>query len=153
MKGRKPKPSNLKIIQGTARKDRMNKREPNVKTKIPNFPNGLPKEAKVEWDRISKELFDLGVLTEIDRAPLVAYCVVWARWIAAERKIKKEGLVVSVTDSQGQKQKRQNPYLKIADSNLAILKTFAVEFGLTPSSRTRVEVKNNENEPNPFSKF
>lgn len=157
MKGRKPKPSNLKILQGTARKDRMNKRVPNVKTKIPSFPTGLPKMAKTEWDRISKELFDLGMLTEIDRAALVAYCVVWARWLAAERDIKKAGLVVSVVDSQGRKQKRQNPYLKIAESSLAILKSYLTEFGMTPSSRTRVSVNpngnGNGNDPNPFSRF
>ena len=154
MKGRKPKPDILKILQGTARKDRMNKKGPKVELRIPKCPSFLYGEGKKEWDRASKILFDLGLLTDLDMAALAGFCSCYHHWVEVEKLITKEGMVISVIDSQGRKQLRPSPYLKIADKFMALLKSFLVEFGMSPSSRTRVNVEPpKSDEDNPFSKI
>jgi len=150
MKGRKPKPDILKILQGTARKDRMKNKGQNVKLKIPKRPSFLYGEGKKEWGRASQELFNLGLLTELDMAALAGYCQSYHHWIEAEKKIEKEGLIITVIDSQGSKQLRLSPYLKIADKFMAQMKSFLVEFGMTPSSRSRVSISGPKDEDNPF---
>ncbi|MCH8313698.1 MAG: P27 family phage terminase small subunit [Nitrospinae bacterium] len=101
MKGRKPKPTSIKALQGTYRKDRMNKKEPKVELKIPKRPSFLYGEGKKEWDRASKDLFDLGLLTDLDMAALAGYCSSYHHWVEVEKRIAKEGMVITVIDSQG----------------------------------------------------
>lgn len=87
--GRPPKPTHLKVLEGNPGKRALNKNEPRPQAKIPSCPKHLDKEAKVEWKRISKQLLLLGLLTEVDRAALAAYCQAWSRWIYAEEKINR----------------------------------------------------------------
>lgn len=85
MKGRKPKPTKLKVIQGTFRKDRANPDEPNPKTKIPSPPDFLNADALQEWGRMSEKLYQLGMLAEIDRGIFAAYCDSYGEWAVAKR--------------------------------------------------------------------
>ena len=94
-------------------------------------------EARKEWKRISKELLDLGLITILDRAALAAYCQVWARWVQAERMVKESGTVTLSFKGYSM----QNPHLSIANKALEQMKSFLTEFGLTPSSRTRVHAQ------------
>ena len=71
------KPTSLKLIQGTFRSDRALAHEVKPDTVIPPVPAHLTDEAKVEWGRISQELYQLGLLSNIDRAALAMYCQSW----------------------------------------------------------------------------
>ena len=93
--GRPRKPTALHVIQGTARPDRINKREPQPPAGAPECPTWLTVEAQDEWRRISGELIALGILTIVDRAALAAYCQSWARWREAEEHISEEGSMTS----------------------------------------------------------
>jgi len=140
MRGRKPLPSKLKQLKGTARVDRDNPDEPKPKAAIPSCPPFLNEPAKAEWERITPILLENGLLTGLDRAALSGYCTAWGVWVDAETELEKQGLVIKIIDSQKQPQFRQNPYLKIADHAMAKIRQFAVEFGMTPSSRSRISV-------------
>jgi P27 family predicted phage terminase small subunit len=131
----KPKPTALKRLLGTARADRMNANEPKP-TGIPTCPSHLNSVAKREWTRISKELLACGLLTSIDRAALACYCVAWSRIVEAEKKIAATGLVVQSPTGYP----IVNPYVGIANRATDIMHKFAGEFGLTPSSRSRLSV-------------
>ena len=91
--GRKPIPSNLKVFRGTERKDRK-KNEPKPEAGIPRCPPHLSDEAKLEWARISPELYTLGLLRKIDRAALVGYCEAWSDYKAATEKVAQLGMVI-----------------------------------------------------------
>ena len=135
MKGRKPIPSALKILRGTKRGSSTND-EPQPAAAVPDCPPHLTEEARAEWERLAAELHQLGLLTRIDRAALAAYCVCWARWISAERQIVEQGEVVKSPNGYP----IQNPYLSVANEALRQMKSYLVEFGLTPSSRTRIKI-------------
>jgi P27 family predicted phage terminase small subunit len=101
----------------------------------------LDKEAKREWRKISIELFKIGLLTMIDRAALAAYCQSYSTWVSAQEKTNHYGQYVS-----GSKKNTLviAPWVRLANESLVQMKMFLCEFGLTPSSRTRLEVKSQE---------
>ena len=86
MRGRKPKPTNLKILNGNPGKRPLNKKEPKPKVTPsgPYCPRWPESYAKDEWQRISKELKGLGLLTDIDVTAMAAYCQTYKRWRVAE---------------------------------------------------------------------
>src|SRR5262249_42754142 len=79
MRGRKPKPTRLKEMLGNPGKRALSTGEPVPEAAIPSCPRFLDKEARKEWRRAAPELYALGVLTNLDRAALAAYCESWSR--------------------------------------------------------------------------
>jgi P27 family predicted phage terminase small subunit len=79
----------------------------------------------------------MGLLTVADRSALAAYCTVYSRWVHAEAQVKKFGAIVK-SPQKGFPMK--SPYLCIADQAMEAMRKFMVEFGLTPSSRSRIRV-------------
>ena len=149
MRGRKPTPTRLRVLRGNPGKRKVNKREPRPSPKIPLPPEHLDAEGKKEWDRISQELYDLGLLTGIDRAALSAYCTAWQRWVDAEKKIKKHGLVLKSPNGYP----IYSPYLAIANKAMKQMKEFLAEFGMTPSSRSRVTPHKKPDEQSPLNNW
>ena len=137
-RGRPRKPTALKLLQGNPGKRPISDREPKPPEGIPTCPPELDERARREWGRISRLLVTMGLLTRVDRAGLAAYCQIYSRWIQAEDKIREHGMVVVVGSDK--KHLQRSPYLSIADKCLEQMKGYMSEFGLTPSSRTRIEV-------------
>ena len=152
MKGRKPKPLALKLIDGNPGKRPLNLDIPSPVPGIPSCPSFLSGEAKREWRRISKELESVGLLTLVDRAALAGYCQAYARWRAAEELVAQEGLVYEYTNKNGSTNIVEHPAVKIARESMMLLKAFCAEFGLTPSSRTRINLPRPK-EKDPFDEF
>jgi P27 family predicted phage terminase small subunit len=146
--GRKPKPTALKELQGNPGKRPLNKREPKP-TGVPTCPSHLDANAKKEWKRISKELLAIGLLTSVDRAALAAYCAAYSRWIAAEESIARFGLVIKAPSGYPV----QNPFVSIANTAMDHMRKYATEFGLTPASRTRLQVEPKRTDEDPFKAF
>ena len=134
MGGRRPKPTILKKLAGNPGKRPLNKNEPKPEIAIPDRPKFLTQEAVLEWKRITLELSVLGVLAQIDRAALAAYCQVWARWAKAEADLNERG-EFTLTEKGNE---IQNPYLAIANKCLKQMREYLTEFGMTPSSRSRI---------------
>ena len=147
MAGRKPKPTKLKIIQGTAQKCRMNKNEPAPESCAPEMPPHLSKLAAEEWRRITPELIKLGLLSEIDMSALAAYCQTYGRWVEAEDMLKKSSQIIKTMSGNV----IQNPLVGIANKSLYLMHKFLTEFGMTPSSRTRVSGSGGQETTNPFT--
>ena len=135
-RGRKPKPSKLRLLQGNAGKRPINKREPQPAPSVPDPPEHLSELARQEWTRMAGQLATLGLLTDLDRAAFAAYCQTYARWIDAEEAIKKTGTIVKAPSNYP----ILSPYLSIANRALDQMRAFMTEFGLTPSSRSRIAV-------------
>ena len=137
MRGRKPKPTVIRALEGNPGKRRLNDREPTPPAGIPDCPEYLDDEAKGEWFHTAKVLADMGLLSRADRTALAAYCTTYSRWRHAEEQVKKFGAIVKSPD-KGFPMK--SPYLCIADQAIESMRKFMVEFGLTPSSRSRIRV-------------
>lgn len=133
-KGRKPKPSALKLLEGNPGKRELNSLEPTPEKKAPKCPSWLDAEAKKEWRRLVKQLEDLGLLTQVDMAAFAGYCQAFARWKEAEEFISKHGTIVKTPSGYWQ----QVPQVSIAQTYLKIMHKFCEQFGLTPSARSRI---------------
>ena len=135
MRGRKPKPTALKVIAGNPGRRPLNRREPVPERDVPTCPSHLLAAGKAEWKRIVHELYDLGVISRLDRASLAAYCQAYGRWVEAERKLTETPAILKMPSGYIQ----QNPWLTIATKQMELVQRFAAELGMTPSSRSRVE--------------
>src|SRR6185312_2686519 len=60
MRGRKPKPSALKLLAGNPGKRALNKREPRPRREIPSPPAHLSDGARTAWGALSTRLDRLG---------------------------------------------------------------------------------------------
>lgn len=151
--GRKPRPTALKVIAGE-RADRINGDEPRPgEGGAPRCPSWLSREGKAEWRRVVPALERTGMLRKVDRAALAAYCAAWARLVEAERLIAEHGQMVMVEDrtySDGDGEltvvvkPTRNPALTEAKAASDLIRGFLSEFGLSPSSRSRLAVGGRE---------
>jgi P27 family predicted phage terminase small subunit len=132
MRGRKPLPSNVVRLRGNPGKRRRNDAEPRPESRVPPCPACLGDEARKEWKRLSKELAELGLLTGLDRGLLAAYCQAHALWVEAVSSIGRYGTMIKSPNGFPM----QSPYVAVANKQVDI----AAEFGMTPSSRTRIRV-------------
>lgn len=94
IKGRKPKPTAIKLLEGNPGKRPLNKSEPKPKKGAPKCPAWLLPEAKKEWKRMAEQLELLGLLTAVDMTAFAGYCQSYARWKVAEEFITKHGLYI-----------------------------------------------------------
>ena len=133
-RGRKPTPTAIKELEGNPGKRKINEAEPKPEKKAPPCPKWLEPEAKKEWRRLSKQLEQIGVLTEVDQAAFASYCQAYARWEEAEEFITQHGTIVKTPSGYWQ----QVPQVSIAQTYLKIMNKIAEQFGLTPSSRSRI---------------
>jgi P27 family predicted phage terminase small subunit len=99
-------------------------------------PPCLGDEARKEWQRLSKELAQLGLLTGLDRNLLAAYCQAHALWVEAVASIGRYGTMVKSPNGYPM----QSPYVAVANKQVDIMVRIAAELGMTPSSRTRIRV-------------
>lgn len=132
--GPKPKPTAIKILEGNPGKRKLNEREPKPETGMPKCPEWLDPEAKKEWKRLAKAMHQMGVLTTVDRAAFASYCQAYARWKEAQHHIDEEGSVI-MNDKD---QPVTSPWVNISDKANKQMMHAAAEFGLTPSTRSRI---------------
>lgn len=116
MRGRKPKPTALKVLDGD-QPCRINYDEPKFPVASSEPPAWLDRHGKEHWGELAPILLDSGVLTAADRCGLAQLCDEYSR-------IRKD------PDD-----------FKARDRYRRLL----VEYGLTPSSRSRL--KGNKAEP------
>ena len=133
-RGRKPKPTAMKELEGNPGKHPLNTSEPKPNKKAPACPKWLEPEAKKEWRRLAKQMEAIGILTEVDMAAFAGYCQAYARWKEAEEFITQHGTIVKTPSGYWQ----QVPQVSIAQTNLKIMLKFCEQFGLTPSARSRM---------------
>jgi P27 family predicted phage terminase small subunit len=142
-RGRKPKPTELKVLEGNPGKRTLNKNEPRPDKKAPRCPSWLEDEAKKEWKRMGKVLEQMGLLTDMDMAAFAGYCQAFARWKEAEEFLTQHGTIVRTPNGYLQ----QVPQVSIAQTNLKIMLKFCEQFGLTPSARSRITGDGQDSEP------
>lgn len=137
MRGRKPKPTRFKLIEGNPGKRPINIREPLLETKAPTCPAHLSPTAKAEWKRLAAQLYHVGILTAGDRAAMAAYCQSYSCWVEAEKRLKETPMLIKLPSGYIQ----PSPWLTIANKQLELMHRFMSELGLSPTARTRVDAR------------
>ena len=155
MRGRKPKPTAQRLLEGNPGKRPLNRDEPTLPPLTdPEFDTPPPElddnaDAQAEWMRQAPRLRQARQISSADRAALIAVCLEWARYLEALRRVKKHGMVVPAPSGYP----ILNPYLAIANRALQGCLRLWPELGLTPSSRSRVTQIPDTGANDPFSEF
>lgn len=137
MRGRKPKPTHQKVLEGNPGKRALNRHEPPLPAEtFDRLPVELANDvgAADEWRRLAPILQQRRAITVADRAALIAVCLEWSRYLTATAKASP--LVVLTKSGYPM----PNPYLGVASRALAACARLWPELGLTPSSRSRVRI-------------
>lgn len=134
MRGRLPVPTHLKVIRGNPGKRRIHPEpEPAQPAEVPVAPTFLAGYSLAEWGRVAPELHRLGLLTGLDVMPLGAYCTAYGRWRLAEESIAR------IADGDHLSPEHR-ALIRVARAAVADMLRFASEFGMSPTSRTRLSV-------------
>lgn len=148
-RGPAPKPDSQRVLEGNPSKRPLRGQPPRPRG-LPTCPSWLSSEAKQEWRRVAPELGRLGLLTKLDRAALAGYCSSCAWWRKAQETLAGEGTVYVTPKGQ----LRTRPEVEIAKWAAESMRAFAAEFGLTPTSRTRLLLPSQaEEEDDPIEKM
>jgi P27 family predicted phage terminase small subunit len=144
MKGRKPTPSHLRLLQGNVQRRPVPMDEPQPLQLLDAPPPlaFIEAYAKEEWERLAPELVRMGLMTLVDSAPFAAYCVAFARWRTAEEALARmadkdpvmRGLIVRSKAGTAM----ENPLVYTSRRAAQEMLRFASEFGFTPAARARI---------------
>lgn len=146
MRGRKPKPTARKRLEGNPGKRPLNADEPKPTLGVPECPAFLSSVAKQFWNELIPELERMGLLAKIDGKALAAACQSYARWVQAERDITKYGILIDspiISKKTGDiigSMLKKNPACNAAHNSLTQMRAFFSCFGMDPSSRSRLNV-------------
>lgn len=114
VRGQKPKPIALRLLNGNAGKRPVNAQEPRLPVCASDVPEWLPDAARAHWSRLAPMLSTAGVLKASDADLLACYCATFAEYIAAVNVGKTSmGMVGQLRQLMG-------------------------ELGMTPSARARI---------------
>lgn len=141
--GRPAVPDNVRVLRGMAPAPSadLGKFAPDVE--FPECPPHLVAEAHEEYLRLGRELERYRLVSKVDRGVLAMVATAWARYVWAERKITE----LNLSDPNGEKglvdrtpndYKVMSVYLQISNAAIDKYLKLAAEFGLSPSSRSRV---------------
>lgn len=161
--GPKPKPTAAKILAGNPGKRALNASEPKFESADARVPKGkLPKEARELWRALAPQLARAGVLKKTDLPALEMLCLHYAVARAALEKMLTDGKV-EVEDAEGRLYTvsddrlavvadtkdgiKKHPAVSVLRENSLAFRGYLAEFGLTPSSRVRIQTDSGEREP------
>lgn len=138
-RGPVPKPTALKILHGENRPSHLNLNEPVPRAAPPVCPDDVTLEVRAVWERVVSELDAMNLARAADTDALRCYCEAVVTHRRASELVGKSALLL-----RGQKGNLvRNPIIAIQRDAAILVRTFAAEFGLTPSSRSRIEVMRN----------
>lgn len=144
MRGRKPLPTKTHELNGNPSRLNLEARkeaEPKPIAGMPPKP-AMSTEAGEAWDYVCQHLDSMGILAASDQQAIALLCKNWALLIEAESHLKKEGIIVTVNG-----QRQRNPWLRVKlETEKPVLKLLS-EFGLTPSSRSRIAIQKTNDKP------
>ena len=146
-RGRPPKPTALKVIQGNPGKRKLDKNAPapDALVKVPDPPAWLGTIAASIWRQVAPWLVQARILTDTDLHNLELFAMAYQRWREAEDDISKNGIVV-----MGAKQEIKNPACTVANESARRISTFGAALGLDPAARARLKPGGENDEENEF---
>lgn len=141
-------PTELKKQRGTLRKDRMNENEPKLPSVIPPIPTWLSEDGQKAFSELSTLLHDMSVLTQADELALTLLCDAYSEYKKAKEVVNELGATMEVTSREGNSKSVIRPEVQIANQSFVRVFQLLKEFGLTPSSRAKVNaIENQGNTP------
>lgn len=141
MRGRTPKPTALKKLQGNPGHRKLNEAtEPQPTIALGEPPAHLDEDARRYWHELGPQLVTLGTLGDSDNELFALLCQAYSRniWLSSQISRLKELKRLSPRDEK-RLERFENQRLK----NAAQIQKFGSEFGIGAASRTRIRVNPN----------
>ena len=136
LRGPAPKPTIIRQIEGNPSHRPFNGEEPQPRLGAPKCPAFLDDEARKEWRRLTRILLKMRVLSEADGMALAKLCQAYSTMTRAQKKLSQGGLLLKTPSGYVQ----QSPLLGIINECVRQITVLSREFGLTPASRTRIQI-------------
>jgi P27 family predicted phage terminase small subunit len=158
--GHNRKPKAAKVLQGTFRKDRNPAREPEPPKvyAVPKPPGYLGRYGKQIWKKLAADLVNTGVLTTVDLPAFELCCEAYDQY-----RESRDSVYAFIVDDETGKRRRRTlaeymdgrnsqtmPEYAAMKQAFVTFKSYLVEFGLTPASRNRIDLKEKVPEVDPM---
>lgn len=131
-------PTEIKKQRGTLRQDRVNPNEPKLPSVIPPTPVWLSEDGQKTFLELGVVLHDMSVLTNADALALELLCDSYSEYKAAKQVINELGATDVQVTREGNAKTVIRPEVQIANQSFVRVFQLLKEFGLTPSSRAKV---------------
>ena len=154
--GRRPLPTAIKRLTGNAGKRPLNDSEPEFTPGMPEIPKGLPKAARRFFKRYAREFDALGLLTMVDGPMLGELARASAMVELLQKEVDRYGTIIEepviISDAVVGNKLKANPALSKMAEWVKVEKAYLVEFGMSPSSRSRLKIGKKE-KADPMDEF
>ena len=108
------------------------------------MPSHLDATGQAEWKEVCDILEGMGVLSTAFARSLELYCESYSNYRRAIAMVDKVGIAIVTRDKNGETHVRRNQFSVEAHKYKDECYRFLSEFGLTPSSKSRIVVTKNE---------
>lgn len=128
----------MRVLRGNPGKRPINPDEPRIAPADPSMDTPPPElvadvGAAEEWKRVVPLLRVGGLISQSERAALIALCQEWSRYLGAHAQVITLGMVIETAKGG----LVTNPYLGVADRALTHCHRLWHELGLTASGRAK----------------
>lgn len=163
MAGRPKEPIDLILAKGKkhlTKQEIQERKDSEIKTEFINVqpPEYLSEKEKIEFQKITNILLDIGIISELDEDCLAHYLIANTNYIQYTkelRKLNKKLLETKRTDTRRKTMSEIDTYLIYQDRALKQCRACANDLGLSISSRCKLVMPKPKEPPkeNKFNKF
>lgn len=147
-RGIPPTPTALRLVTGVGSHHNHNDNSPDtlVPKVLPECPDWLIDDAKVEWEEIVAIMSKVpGWLTQVNKTTLAGHCQWYAVWKNAEETLSKEGRVFDTILGQDETGalavgKKIHPMVRVAKEAWIAMIKCDQELGITPARGSAVKL-------------
>jgi P27 family predicted phage terminase small subunit len=135
--GKIPAPDEIVELKGDPSNRRKGTKSPSASSNTPKCPSYFDNEEKKKWREVTKQIEQMGLLSETDQDAIEAYVRDWCWWVNDWKAIK--------ADQTAEEWEKANPktiaarHRNIAEIQKRMTK-FWTEYGLTPAARARLRM-------------
>lgn len=154
MRGRPPKPTALRRLEGNPGHRPLNQHEPQPPRTPALFEDVPPQlladaEATAAWREQAPPLFASRMVTDVDRPLLVHYCSWLGEFDRADKTLQKSPRVFQTATGYPV----LNPAVSLKRTATLLALRLASELGCTPAARARLRLDGSADPHDPFAEF
>ncbi|HIC1917612.1 phage terminase small subunit P27 family [Citrobacter freundii] len=146
MSGPPKTPTHLRLVRGNPSKRPINKNEPQPPKGVPPVPKHFDKQGKYWFKRMAEELDAIGVISLLDARALELLVEAYTEYRHHCETLDREGYTYAVYSDDDADEGKEREIRMIKPHPAAMMKadawkrlrTMLAEFGMTPSSRSKV---------------
>lgn len=152
MSGPPKTPTHLRLVKGNPSKRAINKNEPKPPSGVPPIPKHFDKRGKYWFKRMGEELDAVGVMSTLDAKALELLVEAYTEYRHHCEVLDEEGYIYQTGSATGEKIVKAHPAAAMKADAWKRIRAMLSEFGMTPASRSKVEIKAPAGE-DPFAEF